>query len=75
MQMVFQDPTGSLDERLRVGAIAAEPLAIRGVGTRKDRRTCAACWLELEGTPPRRTTSTARSGCLDRSASSCRAFP
>ncbi|MCY2960770.1 MAG: ABC transporter ATP-binding protein [Planctomycetota bacterium] len=49
VQMVFQDPTGSLDPRLTVGAIVAEPLAIQGVGTRKDRRARAAALLESVG--------------------------
>ncbi len=49
IQMVFQDPTGSLDPRLTVGAIVAEPLAIQGVGTRRDRRARAASLLESVG--------------------------
>jgi len=49
VQMVFQDPTGSLDPRLTIGAIVAEPLAIQGVGTRRERRTRAASLLESVG--------------------------
>ncbi len=49
VQMVFQDPTGSLDPRMTVGAIVAEPLAIQGVGTRRDRRARAASLLESVG--------------------------
>src|ERR1700735_5046378 len=30
IQMVFQDPAGSLDPRMRVAAIVGEPLAIHG---------------------------------------------
>ncbi len=35
MQMIFQDPFASLDPRLNVGAIVAEPLAIHGIGDRR----------------------------------------
>ncbi len=49
IQLVFQDPTGSLDPRLTVGSIVAEPLAIQGVGTRRDRRARAAQLLESVG--------------------------
>ena len=31
MQMVFQDPYGSLDPRMKVGAIVAEPMLVHGV--------------------------------------------
>jgi oligopeptide transport system ATP-binding protein len=31
MQMVFQDPYGSLDPRMRVGAIVAEPMVVHGL--------------------------------------------
>ncbi|MBI3514819.1 MAG: ATP-binding cassette domain-containing protein [Proteobacteria bacterium] len=37
IQMVFQDPFGSLDPRLSAGAIIAEPFAIHRVGSRGER--------------------------------------
>ncbi len=49
VQMVFQDPTGSLDPRLTVGAIVAEPLAIQRLGTRRERRARAKSLLESVG--------------------------
>jgi len=49
VQMVFQDPTGSLDPRLTVGAIVAEPLAIQRIGTRRERRKRACELLESVG--------------------------
>jgi oligopeptide/dipeptide ABC transporter ATP-binding protein len=47
MQMIFQDPFASLDPRLNVGSIVAEPLVIHGIGDRKSRR---AAVLELLAT-------------------------
>jgi oligopeptide transport system ATP-binding protein len=37
-QIIFQDPYGSLDPRMRIEAIVAEPLLVHGVGSRKSRR-------------------------------------
>jgi oligopeptide/dipeptide ABC transporter ATP-binding protein len=37
MQVIFQDPFGSLDPRMTVGAIVGEGLKIHGVGNRRDR--------------------------------------
>jgi len=36
-QLMFQDPYASLDPRMRVGRILREPLAIQGIGTRKEQ--------------------------------------
>jgi oligopeptide transport system ATP-binding protein len=50
IQMVFQDPIGSLDPRMRVGAIVGEPLAIHEPQlSRKDRAARAAAMLEDVG--------------------------
>jgi oligopeptide/dipeptide ABC transporter ATP-binding protein len=49
MQMVFQDPFASLDPRMTVSRIVAEPLDIHGVGTRRDRRDRVLELLELVG--------------------------
>ncbi len=49
VQMVFQDPFGSLNPRLRIGTIVAEPLAVHGLGDRASRRGTAAELLERVG--------------------------
>ena len=49
MQIVFQDPYASLDPRLTVAAIVGEPLAIHGVGSRRERRDRVAGLLETVG--------------------------
>lgn len=50
MQMVFQDPIASLNPRMRVGEIVAEPLAIHEPkSSRADRRRRAAEILEAVG--------------------------
>ena len=49
MQMIFQDPFASLDPRLTVGAIVAEPLVIHGIGDRESRRQAVLELLETVG--------------------------
>jgi peptide/nickel transport system ATP-binding protein len=52
MQIVFQDPYGSLNPRMRVETIVGEGLAIHRVGTRAERRRRVAELLELVGLLP-----------------------
>jgi ABC-type oligopeptide transport system ATPase subunit len=52
MQIVFQDPYSSLNPRMRVGDIVAEPLVIHGIGTRAARRERVAELLQLVGLEP-----------------------
>jgi oligopeptide/dipeptide ABC transporter ATP-binding protein len=52
MQIVFQDPFGSLDPRMRVGAIVAEPLAIYRQADAAGRRGRVAELLEVVGLDP-----------------------
>jgi oligopeptide/dipeptide ABC transporter ATP-binding protein len=52
MQMVFQDPFGSLDPTWKVMQIVEEPLVAYGVGTRASRRERAREVLDLVGMDP-----------------------
>jgi oligopeptide/dipeptide ABC transporter ATP-binding protein len=49
MQIVFQDPYASLDTRLSVGAIVAEPLQIHRIGDRPQRQRRVAELLSMVG--------------------------
>ncbi len=52
MQIVFQDPYASLDPRMTVGDIVAEPLVVHSIGTKKDRRSRVRELLDVVGFDP-----------------------
>jgi ABC-type glutathione transport system ATPase component len=52
VQMVFQDPYTSLDPRMRVRDVIAEPHTVAGVGTASSRRARVAELLDLVGLSP-----------------------
>ncbi len=52
MQMIFQDPFASLDPRLNIGTIVAEPLVIHRIGDRASRREAVVDLLETVGLEP-----------------------
>jgi oligopeptide transport system ATP-binding protein len=52
MMMIFQDPYSSLNPRLTVGSIVAEPLGVHKVGTAIDRATRVSELLRLVGLNP-----------------------
>ncbi len=53
IQVVFQDPYGSLNPRMRVGTIVREPLDVHRIGSnRKDRDGMVAALLERVGLNP-----------------------
>jgi oligopeptide transport system ATP-binding protein len=49
IQIIFQDPYGSLNPRMKVGAIVAEPLIIHQLARRADRPRRVAELLEMVG--------------------------
>jgi oligopeptide transport system ATP-binding protein len=52
MQIIFQDPYASLNPRVRVRDIIAEPLVIHGMGNREERRARVAELLRRVGLDP-----------------------
>ncbi|HEV2762426.1 MAG TPA: dipeptide ABC transporter ATP-binding protein [Pyrinomonadaceae bacterium] len=52
MQIIFQDPYASLNPRLRVRDIVAEPLLVHGLGNRDERRARVADLLKRVGLDP-----------------------
>jgi ABC-type glutathione transport system ATPase component len=49
MQIIFQDPFGSLDPRMRISDLIAEPLIIHGEGKRGEVKTRVAELLRIVG--------------------------
>jgi oligopeptide transport system ATP-binding protein len=52
MQIMFQDPYGSLNPRMPVGDIIREPLDVHGIGTRNERREAVVTMMETVGLLP-----------------------
>jgi peptide/nickel transport system ATP-binding protein len=52
LQMIFQDPYGSLNPRMRVKAIIEEPLVIHKIGTKQDRADQVAELMNMVGLDP-----------------------
>lgn len=52
IQIVFQDPYASLDPRMNIARIIAEPLEIHGIGSKADRAAKVAGLLSLVGLDP-----------------------
>jgi ABC-type oligopeptide transport system ATPase subunit len=52
MQIVFQDPYSSLNPRMTVGNIVAEPLVVHGIGSRQSRAARVRELLETVGFNP-----------------------
>jgi oligopeptide/dipeptide ABC transporter ATP-binding protein len=52
MQMIFQDPYGSLNPRRRVGSIIGDPFAIHGLAEGDERRRRVQELMELVGLNP-----------------------
>ncbi len=52
MQIIFQDPYASLNPRMKVGDIIAEPLVIHNQGTKSERRDRVAALLRRVGLDP-----------------------
>jgi peptide/nickel transport system ATP-binding protein len=52
MQMIFQDPYGSLNPRRRVGSIIGDPFAIHGIASGAERKRRVQEVMELVGLNP-----------------------
>lgn len=52
MQIIFQDPYSSLNPRMKVGQIIAEPLVVHGAGSKAEQREKVAELLRVVGLDP-----------------------
>ena len=52
MQMIFQDPYASLNPRMTVGSIVAEPLEVHNIGTKSERTERVRELLKVVGLNP-----------------------
>ena len=52
MQIIFQDPFGSLNPRMTVGQIVAEPMAVHRLAGRRERKQRVASLLQRVGLSP-----------------------
>jgi peptide/nickel transport system ATP-binding protein len=52
MQMIFQDPYGSLNPKRRVGSIIGDPFAIHGIASGEERKRKVQDLMELVGLNP-----------------------
>lgn len=51
LQIIFQDPFGSLNPRHKVGKVIGEPLEVHGIGSKQQRREKVRDLLDLVGLP------------------------
>jgi oligopeptide/dipeptide ABC transporter ATP-binding protein len=52
VQVIFQDPFGSLNPRRRVGSIIGDPFSIQGIGSRQERKVRVQELMERVGLNP-----------------------
>ena len=69
LQIIFQDPRGSLDPKMTVGEIVGEPLRVHRIGAKNERENAVAEMLNAVGLDPsyaRRNPSTLSGGQQQR---------
>ncbi|WP_425492322.1 ABC transporter ATP-binding protein [Halovivax gelatinilyticus] len=52
LQVVYQDPTSSLNPRRRVKSVVADPLVVHGIGSKAERRERVVEMMKLVDLPP-----------------------